>query len=137
MVYPRAVDDAVKSPVARIPVELSIAGWFTLIAALVELCFGRLASLLGVYLGVGVVLYFTTDKVLTGWVSTILAVLLMGGINLMFTGVLSVYVWKIFDQTRMRPVYIIRETLGLDHMGVVGPRTASSASGRPTGNDRP
>jgi len=53
VVYPRAVDDAVKSPVARIPVELSIAGWFTLIAALVELCFGRLASLLGVYLGVG------------------------------------------------------------------------------------
>ena len=33
--------------------ELSIAGWFTLIAALVELCLGRLASLLGVYLGLG------------------------------------------------------------------------------------
>jgi hypothetical protein len=36
------------------PVELSIAGWFILVAAVTELCFGRLASLLGVYLGVGV-----------------------------------------------------------------------------------
>jgi hypothetical protein len=47
------VDDAAKTPIDRIPVELSIAGWFALTAALVELCLGRLASLLGVYLGVG------------------------------------------------------------------------------------
>ena len=53
MVYPRAVDDVAKTPIARLPVELSIAGWFALIAALVELCLGRLAALLGVYLGVG------------------------------------------------------------------------------------
>lgn len=53
MLYPRAVDAVAKTPVVRIPVELSIAGWFALIAALVEICLGRLAALLGVYLGVG------------------------------------------------------------------------------------
>jgi hypothetical protein len=53
VLYPRAVDDVVETPVDRLPVELSIAGWFALIAALVEICLGRLASLLGVYLGVG------------------------------------------------------------------------------------
>jgi hypothetical protein len=35
------------------PLELSIAGWFILVAAMVELFLGRFASLLGVYLGVG------------------------------------------------------------------------------------
>jgi hypothetical protein len=48
-----AVEAAAKTPVAKIPVELSIAGWFVLVAALVELCLGRIAALLGVYLGVG------------------------------------------------------------------------------------
>jgi hypothetical protein len=47
------VEVAAETPSAARPVELSIAGWFILAAALVELCLGRFASLLGVYLGVG------------------------------------------------------------------------------------
>jgi polyisoprenyl-phosphate glycosyltransferase len=121
-------------------VALALDGLFHFSSLPLRLAFYAGASLIllcGIYLGVGIVLYFTTDKVMTGWVSTILAVTLMGGINLMFTGVLSVYVWKIFDQTRQRPVYIIRETLGLDHMGVVGPRVAGPTGPRPSGVGRP
>ena len=48
------MDGAAEARVEARPLELSIAGWFILAAGIVELCLGRLASLLGVYLGVGV-----------------------------------------------------------------------------------
>ena len=82
----------------------------------------RLALILGifivavcaVYLMVGVVLYFASNVVVPGWVSLVAIIMLMGGANLLCTGVLSLYVWRIFDQTRQRPVYLIKQRLGYD-----------------------
>lgn len=80
----------------------------------------RLALIMGViivgicaaYLMVGVVLHFLTDVVVPGWVSLVAIIMLMGGANLLCTGVLSLYVWRIFDQTRQRPVYFVKQRLG-------------------------
>jgi dolichol-phosphate mannosyltransferase len=75
---------------------------------------GCIVAICAVYLMVGVVLYFTTNVVVPGWVSLVAIIMLMGGANLLCTGVLSLYVWRIFDQTRQRPVYLIKERLGYD-----------------------
>jgi dolichol-phosphate mannosyltransferase len=75
------------------------------------------ASIVGlctVYFLVGVVLYFTTSVVVPGWLSLVAIIMLMGGANLLCTGVLSLYVWRIFDQTRQRPVYLVKGSLGYD-----------------------
>jgi glycosyltransferase involved in cell wall biosynthesis len=82
----------------------------------------RLALILGLfivavcsaYLLVGVSLYFTTNVVVPGWVSLVAVIMLMGGANLLCIGVLSLYVWRIFDQTRQRPVYFIKQRIGYD-----------------------
>jgi glycosyltransferase involved in cell wall biosynthesis len=71
-------------------------------------------ALLVVYLIVSTVLYFTTKLVAPGWTSTIAAIALMGGLNLLCLGVLSVYVSKIYEEVRHRPIFIVEETGGVD-----------------------
>ncbi|MBF0456474.1 MAG: glycosyltransferase family 2 protein [Nitrospirae bacterium] len=49
-----------------------------------------------------------------GWASIVLPIYLFGGIQLMFIGVLSEYVGKIYMEVKHRPVFIIRETINFD-----------------------
>jgi len=45
--------------------------------------------------------------------TVVTSVLLMGGLNLLFMGVLGLYISRIYDDVKRRPKYIIEETLGL------------------------
>jgi len=49
---------------------------------------------------------------IVGQGTTISAVLLLGGIQLIFLGVLGEYLGRIYDEVRARPLYIAREVLG-------------------------
>jgi polyisoprenyl-phosphate glycosyltransferase len=42
-----------------------------------------------------------------------LAVLFLGGVQLTMIGVLGEYLWRILDETRGRPLYIIDRTIGV------------------------
>jgi len=48
-----------------------------------------------------------------GWTSVMLAVLVLGGVQLVMIGVLGEYLWRILDEARGRPLYIIERTLGI------------------------
>ncbi|MBF0343239.1 MAG: glycosyltransferase family 2 protein [Nitrospirae bacterium] len=48
-----------------------------------------------------------------GWASTVLPLYLFGGIQLMFIGVLSEYVGKIYMEVKRRPIFIIKKTYNL------------------------
>jgi len=67
-----------------------------------------------IYISVSVVMILSGIGKVQGWLSLILATVLMGSINLLFTGILSVYVAKIFEQVRDRPVYLVKETVGIN-----------------------
>jgi glycosyltransferase involved in cell wall biosynthesis len=47
-----------------------------------------------------------------GWTSVMLAVVLLGGVQLVMIGVLGEYLWRVLDEARGRPLYIIERTLG-------------------------
>jgi dolichol-phosphate mannosyltransferase len=47
-----------------------------------------------------------------GFSSTILSILLIGGIQLVSTGVLGEYIGRIYTETKNRPTYVIREKIG-------------------------
>ncbi len=47
-----------------------------------------------------------------GWTSVMLAVLFLGGVQLIMVGVLGEYLWRALDEARARPLYIVERTLG-------------------------
>jgi dolichol-phosphate mannosyltransferase len=76
--------------------------------------FGLVVSLVSFGFGV----YVLLNKLLfgahvEGWTSVMLAVLVLSGVQLIMIGVLGEYLWRILDETRGRPLYIVERTLGL------------------------
>ena len=48
----------------------------------------------------------------SGWASTMIAILFLGGIQLVSIGILGEYIGKMFLETKKRPRYVIRHTKG-------------------------
>jgi dolichol-phosphate mannosyltransferase len=55
------------------------------------------------------------DKDLTQWASTFLTMLFLSGVQLLMIGVLGIYVGRIFEEVKGRPLYIAAEELGISH----------------------
>lgn len=51
---------------------------------------------------------------LPGWTAIMAAILFMGGVLLFTVGVLGIYVWRIYDEVRGRPKYIIADRTGFE-----------------------
>jgi len=87
----------------------------------------RLATLLGAltalaclgYAGWAVWVKLTADEPLLGWASTIVAILLVGSVQLVCLGIIGEYIGRIHDEVRARPLYLVgdlarREALDVD-----------------------
>jgi dolichol-phosphate mannosyltransferase len=55
-----------------------------------------------------------TDQYVPGVSSTIVAVLLLGGIQLITVGIIGEYVARIYDEVKQRPIYVVRSTTNLE-----------------------
>jgi len=55
--------------------------------------------------------YFITDEVAPGWTSVMVSIYFIGGLLFANLGVIGLYIGKIFDETKERPLYIIKEKL--------------------------
>ena len=55
--------------------------------------------------------YLFHDISVPGWTSLIMSICFVGGIIIAEVGVLGLYVGYVFDQTKGRPLYIVRETV--------------------------
>ena len=49
-----------------------------------------------------------------GYTSTIFSIWFVGGLLLFMMGILGLYIGKIFDQVKGRPVFIVSETLNIE-----------------------
>lgn len=61
------------------------------------------------YLLFAMIYYFVNGNNVPGWMSIIGTVIFLGGVQLVCTGILGVYISKIFIQTKNRPLYILKE----------------------------
>ncbi len=66
-------------------------------------------SLVGIVLAVVLRLL---NVAIQGQTTTLIVVLLLGGIQLIFLGIIGEYLGRIYDEVRGRPLYVVRETLG-------------------------
>jgi dolichol-phosphate mannosyltransferase len=77
---------------------------------------GFLASALST-VGIVVVLlerYFGVFGLVKGWSSTVIAVLFIGGVQLVCLGIIGEYVGRIYGESKRRPLYVVRERIGFD-----------------------
>jgi dolichol-phosphate mannosyltransferase len=55
-----------------------------------------------------------TDLTVLGWTSVMVVVLLIGGVQLFTIGILGEYIGRIFDESKQRPLYLVREKIGFE-----------------------
>lgn len=99
-----------------VPLRLAIwAGFASAALAMIGLIYAILMRLL-------------TNNWVPGWTLLFIACLTMGGVQLVFLGVLGEYVGRIYGETKRRPLYIVRERLGFGPISRVDRRLERNAS---------
>jgi len=71
-------------------------------------------SLVYVVYAIGLKLF--TDELVPGWASVIVAILFVGGVQLITVGIIGEYVGRIYEEVKQRPLYFVDETAGIEHM---------------------
>jgi dolichol-phosphate mannosyltransferase len=57
---------------------------------------------------------FGPDEPLLGQASTLVAVLFLGGVQLISLGIIGEYLGRIYDEVKQRPLFLIDKTWGLE-----------------------
>jgi dolichol-phosphate mannosyltransferase len=71
---------------------------------------GIITSALGVlYSATIVISWLRGETPFTGWAPIMIAILLVGGLIMVMLGVIGEYVWRINEEVRKRPNYVVRE----------------------------
>src|SRR5204863_5919383 len=60
------------------------------------------------YLAYVVWAYFYTNRSIIGWSSLIVAMLFLGGLQINLIGILGLYIGKIYEEVKRRPLYRVK-----------------------------
>jgi polyisoprenyl-phosphate glycosyltransferase len=83
---------------------LRLAVWFGFFAIAV--------AFLGIAYALVVRLFYDPSHWVRGWASLFVAVLFMGGVQLISLGIIGEYVGRIYGEVKQRPLYFVRERFG-------------------------
>jgi glycosyltransferase involved in cell wall biosynthesis len=81
---------------------LKVASYFGLVTSLV-------AALYGIAIVVGTLIF---GNPVAGYPSLLVAVLFLGGLQLLTLGIIGEYLGRIFNESKQRPLYFVREHIG-------------------------
>lgn len=85
-------------------IPLQIASYFGLSVSIFAFIYAIFIIFLKVIHGIAI----------PGYASLIVAVLFLGGIQLLTLGILGEYIGRIYDETKQRPLYLIKKTSGFE-----------------------
>ena len=85
--------------------------WSLRFISYIGLTVSLLAFLFGIYVLID---RFVSGTALKGWPSLMAAILFLGGLQLAAIGVVAEYIWRISEETKRRPLYLVRDRLGVD-----------------------
>ena len=63
------------------------------------------------------VLRLFTNIWVEGWTALMIAILFIGGVQLISVGILGEYVGRIYNEVKSRPLYVVQEYVGFDPLG--------------------
>lgn len=66
------------------------------------------------YIFYAVLLKLFTERTVPGWTSLMVAVLFVGGVQLIALGIIGEYLGRVYDEVKQRPLYLIKEQLGFE-----------------------
>lgn len=69
-------------------------------------------AILGIFYALALRIF--TSTWVEGWTALMIAVLFLGGVQLLSLGIIGEYVGRIYDETKKRPLYLVREQFGFD-----------------------
>jgi len=67
-----------------------------------------LSALYALYL---VIKYYMTDEIVPGWTSVMVSIYFIGGLLFANFGLIGLYLGKVFDETKRRPLYVVDEII--------------------------
>lgn len=70
---------------------------------------GLVVFLLGIVYSIYATIRFITGTTVPGWTSLLISILLIGGIQLLAVGILGEYIARIFNESKSRPIYFIKD----------------------------
>jgi glycosyltransferase involved in cell wall biosynthesis len=79
---------------------------------------GFLVSVFSFAMGIFyIVTFFEWHKPITGFTTEIVSILFLGGVQLISIGILGEYIGRIYEEVKHRPLYIVRESVGMKNGG--------------------
>ena len=76
---------------------------------------GLVVSMLSFVYGIySLYAYFFTERTIPGWTSILVTILFLGGVQLISIGFLGEYLLRVYNETKRRPLFIIKDSLNVD-----------------------
>jgi dolichol-phosphate mannosyltransferase len=70
---------------------------------------GAITSMIGLIYSLTIVYSWFRGETLLGWAPIMIVILLIGGLIMVMLGIIGEYIWRIYDEAKKKPNYIIRK----------------------------
>ena len=70
--------------------------------------------MIGLFAIIYIVLLYFYKGFQSGWASMVVLIIFSTGLILMSLGIIGIYIGKVFEQTKERPLYLIDKTINLN-----------------------
>jgi polyisoprenyl-phosphate glycosyltransferase len=87
-------------------VPLQLASYLGFLVSSIAFCY--------IVYAIGLKLF--TDRVVLGWTSVMVAVLFLGGVQLISLGIIGEYIGRIYEEVKQRPLYVVDEAKGFEQL---------------------
>ncbi len=66
------------------------------------------------YIAYAIYLKLLTEQTVPGWTSLMVAVLFLGGVQLIALGIIGEYIGRVYEEVKQRPLYLVDERIGFE-----------------------
>lgn len=96
--------------------KMGVQGWTSHSTKLLKFStvLGFFLASVSIFLGISIIIRYLLYDLQPGWPSIIVSILFSTGVILMSIGVAGIYIGKIFEQVKDRPIYIIEKEVNIN-----------------------